>query len=78
MQVKPLASVDFPYREPKILWKCNYVPQSFPKQPTPPSESRGIICKKIVCECSSIYVGHTSRTLLDRIKEHISDWLRNG
>ena len=63
--------------EPKIIWKCRSIPQRSLKDERVESEKCGIIYE-FKCSCSSTYLGRTSRSLGDRIKEHVPAWLKNG
>ena len=68
---------NFSYVQPVIIWKCRRVPQRSLKDSTPDAEKCGNIYN-FRCECSSTYIGRTTRTLGERIAEHIPRWLLNG
>ena len=67
----------YSFVKPVILWKCRRIPQRSLKDPTPLNERCGIIYE-FTCACSSTYIGRTSRTLRDRVREHVPRWARNG
>ena len=67
----------YPSCDPLILWKCKTVPQRSLKDGRGESETCGTIYE-FTCMCSSTYVGRTSRSLSDRIKEHAPRWIREG
>ena len=67
----------YSFVKPIIIWKCKRIPQRSLKDPTPPAERCGIIYE-FNCACSSTYVGRTSRTLRDRVREHVPRWVRSG
>ena len=73
---KAVRSV-YSYVKPVIIWKCKRVPLRSLKDPTPMRERCGIIYQ-FKCLCSSTYIGRTSRTLRDRVREHLPRWLRTG
>lgn len=67
----------YPACDPLVLWKCRAVPQRSLKDGRRETETRGTIYE-FTCMCSSTYVGRTSRSLSDRIREHAPRWLCEG
>ena len=75
--IKKSISEAYFFIQPQVIWKCRRIPQRSLKDSTPANERRGIIYN-FQCACSSTYVGRTSRTLDERVKEHVPRWLKTG
>ena len=76
-QLENVTKKVFPSSEPMIVWKCRRIPQRSLKDAKGEGERCGIIYQ-FKCACSSMYLGRTSRSLPERIREHIPQWLKAG
>ena len=63
--------------EPHVVYKINQLLPVANKDVLPALQNSNVIYQ-FSCHCDSWYVGHTSQTLQDRIKQHVPKSIRYG